>query len=236
MPDKVASIRARLLDLVDSLPEGAALPGERELATRWDVARMTLRRAMDDLVMDELIVRRQGRGTFTARPKVVRRLATTSFTEDMARRGMRPGSRTLEVRHRRADRTLSRRLRIPLNDPVVAFMRLRLADDAPMAVERCFVAQAYVPGFTAADLDGSWYETLAARYQIRVTSAAFTVQSVLPDTRTADWLEIPMLQPCLQLEITSVDGRGRVIEVGTATYRGDRYSLTAELRPACPAH
>jgi GntR family transcriptional regulator len=231
LPVKVAQTRVRLLDLVDSLPEGGALPPERELAQRWGIARMTLRRAVDELVQDGLVVRRHGKGTFTLRPKVLRRLAMTSFTEDMIRRGMRPASRTLEFRRHRAGHTLSRRLRMPIGDPVIAYTRLRLADDVPMALERSSIPAALVPGLRPADLDGSWYELLTNRYGIDMVSATFTVEPVLADPRTAERLETRTGQPCLQLQVSSFDGHGHVVEAGTTIYRGDRYTLTAELRP-----
>lgn len=66
------------------------------------VARMTLRRAMSELVEDGLLVRRQGSGTFTARPKTARRLVMASVSEEMHRRGLTPGSRNLELRRRHA--------------------------------------------------------------------------------------------------------------------------------------
>lgn len=230
-PGKVSEVRARLLDLIDQQPEGSLLPSERELAARWQVARMTLRRAMDELMVQDLLVRRQGSGTFTSRPKVSRRLVMASFTEEMRRRGMRPASRTLDLRRHRADRAISRRLRIPVGDPVLEFVRLRLADDAPMALETTTVPEHYVPGLTAEDLNGSWYELLASRYGVEIVSGTCHLEPAMPDRRTAQRLEIPPTQPCLAVRGMSLDIRGRVLESCVAMYRGDRYTLTAELRP-----
>src|SRR5689334_17367325 len=102
MTGRMAELRARLLDLVNHLPEGAMLPPERDLARRWSVARMTLRRATGELVEDGLLVRRQGAGTFTARPKIARRMVMASFTEEMHRRGLTPSTQVLELRHQHA--------------------------------------------------------------------------------------------------------------------------------------
>lgn len=234
-PGKTGEIRARLLDLVDLLPEGAPLPSERELASRWQVARMTLRRAMDDLVLQELLVRRQGSGTFTSRPKVSRRLGMTSFSEEMRRRGMRPASRTLELRRHRADRARCQQLRIPAGDLVVEFVRLRLADDAPMALERTTVPERYVPGLSIEDLQSSWYELLATKYRTDIVSGTCQMEPAMPDRRTAEQLRIPVTQPCMRIRGISLDARGRVMEYCEAMYRGDRYTITAELhRPARP--
>lgn len=232
LPGKAAEIRALLLNLIDSLPEGAALPSERELAARWHVARMTLRRAVDELVIEELLVRRHGSGTYTTRPKVARWLGMISFTEHTRRRGMRPSSQVLEFREQRAERGLARRLRIPVGDPVISFTRLRLADEMPMVVERTTVPGVYVPGLSAGDLAGSLYELLQLRYGIELVSGTSTLEPTMPDARTAEWLEIPTSQPCISSYGVSFDDRHRVFEYTTAVYRGDRYTFTAELRMA----
>jgi len=127
--NRTAEARARLLDLIDSLPTGARIMSERELAKQWGFARMTLRKAIERLVLDGLLERRHRRGTYTCRPKVPRHLTITSFTEEMTRRGMTPSTKTLAIRHIKANTQLARQLRIPVGDPVIRFVRLRLADD-----------------------------------------------------------------------------------------------------------
>ncbi len=126
LPPKVANVKGSLLEILGAMSYGERLPAERELAERLDVSRMTLRRAMDDLVVEGVVARRRGAGAFLTRPRLSRRLAMTSFTEDMIRRGRVPSTRTLEFRQRKADRALSQRLRVPIGEQVFAFSRLRL--------------------------------------------------------------------------------------------------------------
>jgi GntR family transcriptional regulator len=230
LPGKAAEIRALLLNLIDSLPVGAALPSERELSARWKVARMTLRRAVDELVIEELLLRRHGSGTYTARPKVAKWLGMMSFSEVIRRRGMQPGTRVLEFRQVRSERAVARRLRIPVGDPVITFTRLRLADDMPMVVERTALPGGYVQGLRANDLDGSLYELLHQRYGIELVSGTSRLEPVMPDGKTAEWLDIPTTQPCLASHGVSFDRLGHAFEYTTAVYRGDRYAFTAELR------
>jgi len=227
---RVAEIRARLLDLVNRLPEGSVLPPERDLARQWSVARMTLRRAMGELAEDGLLVRRQGAGTFTARPKIARRLVMASFTEEMHRRGLTPSSKTLELRRRHADHVLSRQLRIPAGEPVVCISRLRLAHGLPMAIERISMPECYVPGLSLSDLTGSLYDVLATRCGVELVSGQTTLETAMPDPKSARLLGIPETQPCLALHGTSLDTRGRVLELVHAMYRGDRFSLTMDLQ------
>ncbi len=91
---KYQVLRDAVMDIIEELPTGVAIPSERELSVRLGSSRMTLRRALDELVRDGYLIRRQGARTYTARPKNVQRLRVISFTEDMARRGMTSSSRT----------------------------------------------------------------------------------------------------------------------------------------------
>ena len=90
---KQALVRDEILGmLVDELQVGDALPSERRLARELGVSRPTLRAVIDELVREGLLLRRHGSGTYVAEPKIALPLTMTSFSEDMARRGMRPSS------------------------------------------------------------------------------------------------------------------------------------------------
>jgi len=229
--DRAAEARARLLDLIGSLPNGERIPPERELAERWSLARMTLRKAIDRLVLDGLLERRQRQGTYTCRPRVPRHLSITSFTEEMTRQGVRVSSKTLDLRRMRATVQMARQLRVPQGDPVVRFIRLRLGDDEPVAVETNLVPAHLFPDLTEADLDGSWYAVMSERYGIDIISGTAQVEPSLPDQRTAELLCIPPTQPCFRVQTVVRDRLGRIVEHGDSVYRGDYYTLTVELLP-----
>src|SRR4051794_41889154 len=105
---KQSETRGRVLDLIERLNVGQAIPSERQLAGDLGVSRLTVRAALDDLVREGYLLRRRGAGTFVAEPKVPKAMTITSFSDDMRQRGLTPGSRTLELnavaacaRHRR---------------------------------------------------------------------------------------------------------------------------------------
>lgn len=229
--DRTAEARARLLDLIHTMGTGERIPAERELAQRWGVARMTLRKAIDRLVIDGLLERRHRRGTFTSRPRVPRHLTISSFTEEMTRRGVRATSRTLALRRIKASTAVARQLRVPVGDPVIRFVRLRLGDGEPLAVETNHVPAALVPGLAEADLVGSWYALLAERYGIAIMSGVANVEPAMPDERTAELLGIPLTQPCFRVRTIVRDRGGRIVEYGESIYRGDDVSITVDLLP-----
>lgn len=92
MSTKRQAVRRELLVMMDGLDVGDALPSERRLAEELGVSRPTLRQAIDGLVADGLLDRRHGSGTYVAEPRIAVSLTMTSFTEDMLRRGMKPGA------------------------------------------------------------------------------------------------------------------------------------------------
>lgn len=186
LPGKAAEIRALLLTLIDTLPEGAALPPERELSARWNVARMTLRRAVDELVIEELLVRRRRQRHLHHSPEggeVARHDGL--FRGHPPHGACSPAARCSSSAGEKAERSVARRLRIPVGDPVLTFTRLRLADDLPMVVERTTLPDSYVPGIEAADLNGSLYELLTSRYGIELVSGTSKLEPVMPDVRTS---------------------------------------------------
>ena len=117
-----------MLDLIEQLGVGDAIPSERQLSTELGVSRLTVRAALDDLVREGLLVRRHGSGTFVSEPKIAQELTMTSFTEDMQRRGMVPASQ-----HARAPRHAGGRASRP--PPARLALRAR-RDHQPAAARR----------------------------------------------------------------------------------------------------
>ena len=228
---KVQAVREQIMELVSASAEGDRVPPERELAAAWGVARMTLRRALDELVAEGLIARAPGRGTFVARPRMVRHLSMNSFTEEMRKQGRVPSTRVIEFRRIKAGVRQARQLRLPVGDPFVRFTRLRLADGEPIGVETTCVAVALVPGLRESDLDGSWYGLLAERYGIRIAQGTSMLEPALLSERQASLLETASGRPAFRIETSTYGANGGVVDFEVDVYRGDRYTLTADLRP-----
>lgn len=230
---KYHSIRDEILDLVSELTVGDALPPERVLAPQLAVSRMTLRRAVEELVREGRLVRRHGAGTFVAGPKIDQGLAVTSFSEDMRRRGAVPSSETLEVGQVFAGAHLGRRLEISPGDQVVRVVRLRLADGKPMALETLHTPSSLVPGLDAEVLAGrSFYGLLAERYNIVVGAGVQTIEATVTDEAESELLAVPIHSPAFLFERLSRADDGRVVEFVRSVYRGDRYQFRVELQPA----
>ena len=150
---------------------------------------MTLRRAVDLLVAEQRLIRRQGSGTFVAAPKVTQRLTATSFSADMRARGLRPGGHTVFARTSPAGMMRAGLLGVPPHAHVLHVRRLRMADDEPMALEDLHVPLDVAPGLTGEDLeDTSFYDLLASRYGTPIASGTQTVEPCLTSAEEADLL------------------------------------------------
>ncbi len=181
---KQRQVRASLEELIATLSPGEPLPVERDLARDLGVARMTLRRAVDQLVAEQRLIRRQGSGTFVSPPKVTQRLTATSFSADMRARGLRPGGHTVFARVSPAGMMLAGLLGVPPHAKVLHVRRLRTADDEPMAMEDLHVPVDVAPGLTGEDFeDTSFYELLAARYGTPIVAGTQTVEPCLTSAR-----------------------------------------------------
>jgi GntR family transcriptional regulator len=227
---KQEQIRQQVLQLIQRLGVGEAIPSERRLSTDLGVSRLTLRAALDELVRDGYLVRRHGSGTFVSEPKIAQQLTLTSFSEDMRRRGMVPDSRTISLENVHAGPQVSRALNISPGARVFRICRLRLADGEPMALETLHVPVSLVPGLTAAQLEhSSFYELLEQRYNIVIASGLQTIEPTVTNDDESELLDVPLHSPAFLFERTSQTATGETVEFVRSIYRGDRYRLVAEL-------
>lgn len=227
---KQSQTRDLVLDLVETLDVGQAIPSERQLSAQLGVSRLTLRAALEDLAREGYLVRRRGAGTFVSEPKIAQELTMTSFTDDMRRRGLRPGSRTLELRIRPAGARLGRLLHVSPSEPVVVARRLRLADGESMAIETLYVREAHVPGLTAKDLEElSFYELLRDRYGLVIVGGEQTIEPTVTDEEESAALGVPLHSPAFRFERVTHSESGEIVEFVESIYRGDRYKLVTTL-------
>ncbi len=210
--------------------ENGRFPSESELQERFGVSRMTVRRALSELVNEGFLIREQGRGSFVVRPRVqdqLRRL--TSFTEDMQLRGLATESRILDFRlvH---DEEVARKMEIPQDEELVQLRRLRLVEGEAIAIQNAFIRHRFCPGILERGLlEGSLYKTLEESYGLRLGRAIQTVEAKPADEYEARLLALEIGQPVLVLERLTFLADGNPIEYVRSIYHGDRYRFTVEL-------
>ncbi|MCV0424393.1 MAG: GntR family transcriptional regulator [Roseibium sp.] len=212
------------------LPPNSSLPPERELADLTELSRVTVRKAIQELVQKGLIEQRQGSGSFIreAAPKVEQSLShLTSFSEDMQRRGMETTSKWLERGIFLPSSEELTVLDLSADASVARISRLREADGRPMALERAALPIDILPN--PLQVITSLYEVLDLTGQ-RPVRAVQKISAVNLTAEDADLLGVAEGAAGLKIQRISYLKNGRVAEFTKSLYRGDAYDFIAELR------
>lgn len=203
-----------------------ALPPERDLAEELNVSRITVRKAIDGLVEEGLLIRKQGSGTFVTNRVEKNFAKLTSFSEDMRARGRKPRSVWLDRAAGTVTPGESLTLRSSPGTPVYRFSRIRYADDAPMAIEYATVLSDCLPSVDS--VETSLYEALE-RTGNRPVRALQRLRAVLLTAEQAQLLKAQEKDAGLLVERVGFLKDGRAVEFSQSFYRGDIYDFVAEL-------
>ncbi len=223
------SIREKILK-GEYLP-GSKIPSEQELMEEYNVSRMTVIRAINDLVQEGLLYRKQGKGTFVSIPQVQQRLGKlTNFTQDMLSRNLKPDSIILNLELMFPPFIIQEKLKIKENIRVWKLERLRLADNNPMGLQVAYLPSDIFPVIDETELGrGSLYEYLRKKYNIFFKKAEEIYWVRLPNNYEAEKLEIPKNTPVFYVQRLTFLENGRPGEFVESVLRGDRYQLYVEL-------
>ncbi|MER7759536.1 GntR family transcriptional regulator [Streptomyces sp. NPDC097619] len=227
---KYYAVKARVSDLIDALGEGGSLPTERDLAERYEVSRETVRQALRELLLEGRL-RRAGRGTVVAGPKLEQPLSLASYTEGVRRQGRRPGRSLIGLERFSCPAALAPAIGAAEGEPVWHLERVLLADDERVGLESTYVRVERVPRLDVDfQPDSSFYGYLRERLGISFGDADEKLETVLATPREALLIGTPPALPMLLIHRVSRDGEGRPLERVRSLYRGDRFSFTTHLR------
>lgn len=228
-------IAESLLDRIESgeLRPGDRLPPERDLSQTLEVNRMTVRRALQVLELQGLLMRRQGDGTYVTAPKIERQAGNlVPFTKGMQRRGYTPGAEVITFERRPAEPSVAKELQLPVSTPVYTIRRLRLINQEPVMLERFTLPVRRVPGLERYDLASrSVYEVMETEYGISVTRARQSLEPVVAAEYEAELLRVNPGAPLMLEQRLSFDQDDQPIEYGNDLYRGDRFRFVTEIAP-----
>ncbi|WP_170331827.1 GntR family transcriptional regulator [Ruegeria arenilitoris] len=229
---RYVQLRRRLQEGIDNgvLAPNSSLPSERELVEITDLSRVTIRKAIQELVQDGIIEQRQGSGSFIRErvPRVEQSLThLTSFTEDMSSRGMRTTSKWLERGVFAPNPEEVAALNLKDGEQISRIYRLREADGRPLALERAALPLDVLPN--PIEVTTSLYEVLDGLGR-RPVRAVQKISALNLAAIEAELLDVPEGAAGLNIERISFLKNGRVAELTRSLYRGDAYDFVAELR------
>ena len=209
---------------------GQTLPNEFEIAADLGVSQGTVRKALDEMTAENLLVRRQGRGTFVARHDDERILFQFfKLVRDDAERRF-PESRVLDVRVVRASPEARRRLDLAPVDNVVKIERVRSLAGITCIAEGMVLPHRLFAGIENRDLPNNLYELYASAFGVTVARASERLKAVAATPRTASHLGVAKGTPLLSIDRTALDVGGAPVEWRVSICRTDEFHYLCDLR------
>jgi len=214
------------------LVTGDRLPAERELSALLGVSRMTLRQGVEGLERRGVVTRVPGRdgGAFITEPKVECDLTgLPGFSAQVRRTNLRPGSVVLSAREVRCPGDVLGPLRLQPRAKTFEIIRVRLANDTPLAIERSYFPAKPLPGMLERDLTGSMYALLAT-WGLQPETAVEYLEPTTASSADAALLEVPDGSPLMGIERTAFALAGVPMEFSRDLFRPDRVRLMVRSR------
>ncbi|MDD3334832.1 MAG: GntR family transcriptional regulator [Eubacteriales bacterium] len=205
-------------------PAGARIPSEQLLCETYGVSRVTVRKAMLDLVQEGMLVRRQGKGTFVANEKLRKDLAfITSFSDACAVKGHQAGAKLISAQWETATSEDQDRLGVDEGAQVLEICRLRLCDGEPVMLEINRFPEAYAYLRDEAG-ESSLYECLK-RHGVIPSSAVHDISLGHATPLASKYLDAELGDAMLVLDELVLSQHGDPLHTSRQWIRGDKFTF-----------
>lgn len=209
---------------------GDILPSEAELAKRYNVNRHTLRRAVDELVEDGLVMRQHGKGTLVLAPSIDYVIgANTRFTENLESMGITTQSRVLRKQIIPARGGVAEKLDIAEGTQVIFLETLREVDGKPFCISSHFLPLEQVPEVFESYQSSSLHTFLETQCAVKIKRTESLISAVTPLADDAVQLKMPRNMPALRVKSLNVEMDSlKPIEYVVTRFRGDTAQLSIQ--------
>ncbi len=209
------------------------LPPELELAKIFNVSRSTVRQAINDLVVKDVLYRRKGKGTFVKPEKTVSTFfqKLNSFNEEMMLKGKVPSTRQLSFEVISAIPAINSALGIDKNEPLIYLERLRFVDNQPNVYMESYLPYSLFQGMEFEDMnDRSMYSVMSERFGVSVDRVLRHIEVANATRKTAQMLSVKNGAAIFLVTFTGFAFDGSVpVEYSISRYRGDVNRFIVEL-------
>lgn len=214
----------------EEFPADEPIPSERELMEMYQVSRITVRKAVDELVNEGYLYKIQGKGTYVKTDERSSNLfAITSCTEDVVRMGMKPTKKVMVAELVYANAKRAKALEITQEERVFMLGRVLFADQEPLNYTVTFLPEKLFPGIDRHSFDReSLYQVLQEEYGVRLTKARRTIEAILARDEVAEYLDIEEGSPIILFRCVTygiVNGKEIPVENFKCYYRTDKFKF-----------
>lgn len=212
---------------------GQFIPCEGELQAYYHVSRITVRKAVNELVNEGYLTIIRGVGTKVAPSKLNSKGSELmSFTELMKKQGIEPGVKEISVKLGRGDNNVTSMLEISPWEEYVEIYRVRTADGEPITTNLSYIPLSIVPGNDISIFNSflSLYSVIENKCNVQIVTTEDSMSAVAASSKQAEILGIHRNDPLLSIERKAYNKEGGVIEWSRILIRGDRYKHIITLR------
>jgi GntR family transcriptional regulator len=224
-------LKKGLIDYIQfHLQKGQAMPTESEIESMFQVSRITVRKAIEELEAEGIVIKQQGRGTFVRSKEIIQEVdGVTSWTKEMKKKGKRTKTLGLELKEIKPSRRLIHDLQLNQQEPVIMLKRIRCVDEEPIAIMVSYLRSSLIPDFLNKGLiNESLYIDLEERYGITIERATEWIRAREATDIEASTLQVPPYSAVLALRRLSFV-QTIPFELVEMVARADRYQYTIEL-------
>jgi len=216
----------RIAILEGHLKQGEMIPSEADLCNKYGVARMTVRQAINNLLIDGYIYKHKGRGTFvTFNKKEIKKQDSSflSFTNEMKLLDSPVTSKLLLLEERVADEIIAVRLQINVGDPIYYVERLRISEDLPLAYERLFLPKSMYGELDSSVFAGSFYKYVQEKLEWRIRNCEYAIEARGVPEKVAELLHQKEGEPSLYLNSVTYLENGRAFVYTRFYFHGEHF-------------
>lgn len=209
-------------------PEGSLIPSERDLGESLNISRMTVRQALNQLVVEGVLFREKGKGTYVSKSKIVQR-NIMSFSDTVRNKGLTPSTIVLNFEKISDRPDIKSILGLQENESLYNFKRLRLANERPIAIEEVFIPERYCPHLEKYDLKSSLYKLLKEEYSLDIDYMDNSIEAAKVTKEERRLLGLTEAVPVLRITSVSHNDAGLKLFYEKDVYRSDEYNYNVRI-------
>ncbi|MBP1042949.1 GntR family transcriptional regulator [Vagococcus sp. BWB3-3] len=208
-------------------PKNQKLPSEYDLATEFDVSRLTIRKAIEELVKNQILIKSKSRGTYIMAHDKIQSGSNglQGFTESLTKYGMKSNTKVIELNEIFVPTSHYMALfNLQDGETIYTVKRVRYADGEPMVIEEITVPAKYVPQLTKEKAESQSIFSLIEEV-IEIGYSQQEIGAILVTEDISPLLDVPIAEPLIHVESMTYSIEGHPILTDTSYYRADKYTF-----------